>query len=236
MGTIGKAFKKIVFAIVKPPHVPASYSQAGEDAVLQFLFYDKHNIPVTYLDIGTNIPDHNNNTYLFYKKKSRGVCVEANKAMIPAIKALRPEDKILNVGVAVGEATEADFYIFDADGINTFDKEEAEYRSSSGRHRLLEVVKVPLININDLIAQNFDRYPDLLSLDIEGLDLAVLKSLDFEKYPIPVICVETCEYSENHIRPKDPSFAEFMLSKDYFIYADTYINTIFVNKSWFHKV
>ena len=75
----------------------------------------------------------------------------------------------------------------------------------------------------------------MLSLDIEGLDLEVLKSLDFEKYPIPVICVETCTYSENHIRPKDKTILEFVMSKGYEVYADTYINTIFVNKAWFYK-
>ena len=93
-----------------------------------------------------------------------------------------------------------------------------------------------MVNINTLIAENFDDYPDLLSIDIEGLDLAVLKSLDYEKYPLPVICVETCTYSENHIRPKDPTIADFLSGKGYEVYADTYINTIFVNKKWFYKL
>jgi len=97
------------------------------------------------------------------------------------------------------------------------------------------VVKVPLININKIIKENFTAFPDFLSIDIEGLDLDVLKSLDFDQFPIPVICVETCTYSEDHIRPKDYSIAEFVISKGYEVYADTYINTIFVNKDWFYK-
>lgn len=228
--------RQSVYSLINPPYVPASYSQAGEDGVVGFLFMDKGISKISYLEIGTNIPDSGNNTYLFYKNGSRGVCVEADKTLIPLIKKIRPEDKVLNIGVAVSEQKEADFYIFDIKGINTFDKEEAEKRAASGANKILEVVSVPLININQLIKENFQTIPDFLSLDIEGLDLDVLKSLDFEKYPIPVLCVETCLYSENNIRPKDYAIIEFVLSKGYEVYADTYINTIFVNKEWFYKL
>jgi FkbM family methyltransferase len=227
--------KKATYSIIPPPYVPPSYSQAGEDAILRFLFNDKGMTRISYLDVGTNIPNHVNNTYLFYSTGSRGVCVEADKTLIPEIARVRPGDKIVNMGVSTGNADVADFYIFDASGINTFDKEEAQKRAASGKFKLTATVKVQLVDINTLIRDQFDKYPDLLSLDIEGLDLSVLKTLDFERYPIPVICVETCQYSETHIRPKDPTIAAFVCAKGYEIYADTYINTIFVNKSWFYS-
>lgn len=220
--------------VVIRENVYNTYSQAGEDAVLAFLFADKKLETVSYLDIGTNAPAYCNNTYLLYQKGSRGVCVEADKTLISEIERIRPLDKVINAGVAVGNESEADFYIFDVKGLNTFDKEEAEKRQSRGTFKITEVVKVPLVSINSIVKEHFASYPDFLSIDIEGLDLDVLKSLDYEQYPIPVICVETCTYSENHIRPKDHSIAEFVLSKGYEVYADTYINTIFVNKSWFY--
>ena len=213
-----------------------TFSQAGEDAIVLFLSGDKKMDSISYLDIGTNIPDAGNNTYLFYKRGNRGVCVEADKTLLPRIQKVRPLDTIIHAGVAVSDETEADFYIFDIKGLNTFDKVEAEKKLASGRHKLIQLVKVPLIGINQIIRENFSPYPDFLSIDIEGLDLEVLKSLDFTKYPIPIICVETCTYSENHIRPKDGSIALFMNSKGYEVYADTYINTIFVHKDWFYKL
>ena len=236
MQRLKNGIKKLVYNIVPVPYVPASYSQAGEDAILRFLFQDFGIKKIEYLDLGTNIPDHGNNTYLFYRNNSRGVCVEADGSLIDTIKTTRPGDKVINAGVSVSTEKEADFYIFNEASINTFDKKEAEYRSSFGNYKIVQVVKVPLININDLIKNNFKTYPDLLSVDIEGLDLAVLQSLNYANYPIPVICVETCTYSENHIRPKDHSIAEFMITKGYEVYADTYINTIFVNKKWFYKI
>ena len=226
--------RQVVYSIILPPRLPQSYSQAGEDAILRFLFADKKIDKISYLDLGTNLPDHFNNTYLFYKNGSRGICVEADKSLIPKIKKIRPEDKTLNVGVSIEGEKESNFYIFDVKGLSTFDKEEAERRKALGTLRLTEVVKVKLLDINTIIKNNFDTYPDFLSIDIEGLDLPVLKTLDFEKYPIPVICAETCIYNDHHIKPKDKSIIEFMLTKGYEIYADTYINTIFVNKEWFY--
>src|SRR6185436_1936230 len=108
-----------------------SYSQAGEDAVLLFLMKDKKMSTFSYLDIGANMPDFGNNTYLFYTMGKRGVCVEADKTLLPRLKSLRPEDTIVHAGVAVGEEKEALFYIFNNKHLNTFDKEEAEKRSLS---------------------------------------------------------------------------------------------------------
>jgi FkbM family methyltransferase len=229
-----RIIKQAVYSIVPPPYVPASYSQAGEDAILRFLFADKKMERISYLDVGTNVPDTGNNTYLFYRNGSRGVCVEADKTLIPEIARIRPGDKILNVGVSTDGSGEAEFYVFECKGISTFDKAEAERRAASGSYRMTEIAKVKLADINCILRDNFDSVPDLLSLDIEGLDMPVLRSLDFEKYPIPVVCVETCTYSETHLRPKDPSIAKFMLTQGYEVYADTYINTIFVRRTWFH--
>jgi|SRR5689334_8095682 FkbM family methyltransferase len=231
--TLKRLIRNTLYRAVPPPYVPASYSQAGEDAVLRFLFADRHVQRISYLDIGTNAPDFGNNTYLFYRGGSRGVCVEADRTLIPAIERARPEDKILNVGVAVGDQTEAVLHVFDVNGLNTFDADEAKRRAASGKYKVTDTVRVKLVEINSIIRENFARPPDLLSIDIEGLDLPVLKTLDFDRYPIPVICVETCRYSENHVRPKDPAIAAFMATKGYDVYADTYINTIFVRRAWF---
>jgi FkbM family methyltransferase len=224
--------RNIIFP--RPVIINNSYSQAGEDVVLSFLFTDKKMSKVSYLDIGTNLPDECNNTYLLYKSGNRGVCVEADKTLIPIIQKVRPYDKIINVGVTVSDHNEAEFHIFDMSAINTFDKDEAERRVAHGTYKIKEVVKVPLKKINKIIEENFITFPDFLSIDIEGLDLEVLKSLDFDQFPIPVICVETCTYSESHVRPKDYSIVEFVTSKGYEVYADTYINTIFVNRNWFY--
>lgn len=212
-----------------------SYSQAGEDAIIRYLFNDYGIKQIKYLDLGSNIPDFGNNTFWFYINNSQGVCVEADYNLYKKIKKIRHKDKVINAGVSISDDKKATFYIFNEPALNTFDKEEAYNRTMSGKYRILKEVEVDLVNINSLISDNFQTYPDFISIDIEGLDLDVLKSLDFNNFPIPVFCVETCVYSETHIRPKNSLIIDFMKSKGYFIYADTYINTIFVNNEWFMK-
>lgn len=230
--------KKVVFKLLKVQTkvVYNTYAQSGEDVIMKFIFDQKGVNKPTYLELGVCNPDHNNNTYLFYLNGSRGVCVEADETFIPAIKSLRNEDVVLNIGVGDGSTNEADFFIFNEKGLNTFDKDEVDLRLEKGTFKIDKIVKIPFKTVNEIIKENFSGYPDLLSIDIEGLDLAVLKSLNYKEFPIPVICAETCCYSETHIRPKNKLIEEFMLTVGYEVYADTYINTIFVNKKWFEKV
>ncbi|MFM7855629.1 MAG: FkbM family methyltransferase, partial [Flammeovirgaceae bacterium] len=183
--------KKIIFKFLKIPtnYIYNSYSQAGEDCILYFLFQDKKIESISYLDIGTNVPNFGNNTYLFYTRGSKGVCVEADLTLISEINKVRPKDVVLNLGVSVLNKHEATFYIFDEPSINTFDEEEANKRERFGTYKIVDRRIVKLVMINQIIKENFSSYPDLLSLDVESLDFEVLKSLDWDSYPIPVLCV-----------------------------------------------
>jgi FkbM family methyltransferase len=227
---IFKLLKKIKFLLTR-----TSFSQAGEDAIVRYLFDDYGLSNISYLDLGTNTPDYGNNTYWFYLNNSNGVCVEADYTLIKKIKKIRPKDTILNFGISTSSEKENYFYIFNQSDLNTFNELDAVEKSKSGRYKLLEKRLVKLKTINEIIQIYCPKCPDFLSIDIEGLDLDVLKSLDFDKYPIKVICAETCSYSESHIRKKNNDIIEFMISKNYEVYADTYINTIFVNKNWFYS-
>lgn len=228
--------KKIVYGLIPPPYVNESFSQAGEDCCMDFLFTELGMHRPSYLELGVCNPIIGSNTYRFYKKGARGVLVEADQTLIETIQKHRPMDTIIHSGITSGEKNEADFYIFDCKGYNTFVKEEAEYREKNSTNKIIRVEKVKLKSINDVIKNHFQGYPDLLSIDIEGLDYEVLKSLDYNKFPIPVICAETCTFSETHIKPKNKSIESLMTTKGYFVYADTYVNTIFVNQLWFNTV
>ena len=211
-----------------------TYAQCGEDIVVRFLFNSMGIYRPSYLELGTYHPILGNNTFLFYRYGSRGVCVEADRNLIREIRRYRVEDKILNIGVATGDAQSADFYIFNEPSLNTFSRDEAMERERNGSYKVLAVENVILQSITQIIKENFDSFPDFLSIDIESLDLEVIRTLDFSLHPIPIICVETCTYSENHIKHRNPEIQEYFKSQDYFAYADTYINTIFVNKRWFY--
>jgi len=225
-----RALRRLLDGVV--PRV--SYSQAGEDVIVDVLFSDIGILCPTYLELGTNDPKMGNNTYKFYRKGAHGVLVEAAPSLIPIIRRTRPKDKILNVGVGVKSGESLCFIEFACSGMNTFDEGEAKIRTENG-HKVKQKTMVPILSINDILAQNFKQTPHFLSIDVEGMDLMVLKNLDWNKYPIPVVCVETCLFSNTHIRGQDKEIPAYMESIGYFIYANTYINTIFVNTSWFEN-
>lgn len=216
-----------------------SYAQAGEDRVLKFLFSSMGLNKISYLEIGTNNPIDINNTYLFYLGGSRGVCIEPNPTLIPKIKKYRPEDICLNVGISQnGVEGEIDFYIFDdADvekGLSTFSKQEAENVQNTTHIKIAEVKKIPVTPLNLVLAKYFsDKAPDLISIDVEGLDLEILQTIDFANYSPVAICVETVNFTVSHKKIKNTDIINFMETQGYFVYADTGINTIFADKSLF---
>jgi FkbM family methyltransferase len=238
--TVKEYVRAGIYKIIKPPaksgneiYRKSFYSQAGEDIILMYLFNSVGISTPAYLDIGANHPVSGSNTYIFYEAGSTGVCVEADPSLFAELSKVRKNDKCLNVGVTFDDRREADFYVFPLAGLNTLSKEEAEYREKHGSYKVESIIKIPLKTINEVIEENFDKTPDLISIDIEGIDLDVLKSLDFDKYRPLAICVETITYSENRKERKITEILDFVTSKGYFVYADTHINTIFVNQEKF---
>ncbi len=207
-----------------------SFAQDGEDLVLYSLLYHVLELEKpSYLDIGAGDPVLGNNTYAFYGLGSRGVLVEPNPTLTDALKRVRPEDVVVNAGVGVTDAAEADYYVIrDQWPLNTFSREEVDaLRKKSNVDPVERVIKMPLIQINRLIKDHFGKAPDLLSIDIEGMDLAVLASMDFHAYRPAAICAET---KKNPWESHDSGpIARLLRSKHYAACAGSLYNTIFVD-------
>jgi FkbM family methyltransferase len=212
-----------------PSGATPSYSQSGEDAICMMIFnYLKIEHP-TYLDVGAWHPQALNNTYLFYTQGSRGVLVEPNLALIPELKTARPGDTVLNVGVGITEQKEADYYCMTNEALNTFDKAEAENRAAVSEFKIEKVVKMPLVPINTLIEEHFHgKVPDFLSIDVEGLDVPIMKTLDFQRFRPKLICAETLVPFTFRMNPE---MTEFLSQQGYEARAMTFPNTLYVDRS-----
>ncbi len=204
-----------------------SHAQCGEDLLIQYVFNSLGIRKISYLDIGAHHPSYLSNTYYFYLKGHRGVCVEPDPALMQQFASERPGDCLLNIGIGSEEAT-ADFYVMSRPTLNTFSKAEAERFASYGKQSIERVLPVRIRNINTVIAEEFGNAPNLISLDVEGMDLDILQSIDFERFAPDVLCVETLTYTEDQSERKITEIIEFMQSRGYFAYADTYVNSIFV--------
>jgi FkbM family methyltransferase len=207
-----------------------SYSQSGEDMLVDFIFRTvKINSP-SYLDIGAYHPIRLSNTYRFYKRGCQGVCVEPDPDLYKQLKRKRPRDTCINVGIGTTQKKAANFYVMTSRTLNTFSREEAERYQGFGTQRIVKTIQVPLIPINDIVKQYFDPYPHFISLDVEGVESDIVKSFDFSSYRPLVFCVETITYAEDNSGQKLSCILDYMHENGYMTFADTYINTIFVEK------
>lgn len=220
------------------PQAQLGYSQFGEDLIMAHLFRQADIMQPTYLDIGANEPRYISNTYFFYTRGSKGVLIEPNPYLAKKLHKVRPNDVVLQTGIGLSETKEADFYLFPnyANGLSTFSEREAKHwetvgMKGMGKIPVDKVIKVPLTPVNALVEKYFSSGgPNFISLDVEGLDLEILQSFDFNRFRPDVFCVETVGYDENQRPFKIDAILDFMLSAGYKIYADTWVNTIFCRK------
>ena len=212
-----------------------SFSQCGEDRIILFLLQTLGIKQPTYLDIGANDPIEGNNTYLFFLLGSTGICVEPDPDLFDALIAKRPSDQCLNIGINPEGEGLADFYIFPNPykGWNTFSKEEALNRENQSNVKPTMVSQITMQSINKVMEERLGNAPDILSIDIEGLDSAVLRSIDFKKFKPIIICAETVKFDVGNKGEKDSEIRMYLESNGYFVYADTWVNTIFCLKSYF---
>lgn len=208
-----------------------SYSQSGEDIIIEYLFRLRNIDKPVCLDIGAYHPVVSNNTYKFFLKGSKVVNIDANPAAIEKFDETRPGDTNLNIGIGA-DTGEFDFYIMEDVSLNTFSLEQKVSLEKMG-NRLREVKKIKMVPVNHVLKEYFGNIaPDLISIDAEGVDFDIVKSFDFNEYAPKVICIETINYTADGTGIKRFSLCEYIEAAGYFEYANTNINSIFVNKAW----
>jgi FkbM family methyltransferase len=204
-----------------------TYAQFGEDLIILNLFHMLGVAHPTYLDVGAHHPFNICNTALLHIRGSRGINVDANPHLIEAFREHRSEDININVGVGP-ERGELDFhFIDDWSGRNTFKRELAEeFVHEHPDFRIQKVQKVPVVTLNDIVAEHASgRFPDFLSLDVEGMDYEILRSASFDEARPTVICVEADIDTQVD---QGARLVELLNGRGYSVYTRTAGNLIFV--------
>lgn len=214
-----------------------SYAQCGEDMIVDHLLMWVGLNSISYLDIGAHHPTLFSNTYHFYRKGNRGVLIEPDEDLCKTLREKRPADKVLNLAVGVSGNNTINMYVMTSKTLNTLDKAQAEALQAAGRERIEDVRNVRQQVINEILAEHFgDNKPNFVSLDIEGLDFDILQAWDFDRFRPEVFCVETLTYSQSNAERRLTEIIDLMISRRYRVYADTYVNTIFVSEeAWLNR-
>lgn len=212
-----------------PEHARLSFSQQGEDIVLFHALHEVLKIEApTYLDVGAAYPVRGSNTYLLYTTGARGVLVEPNPALAAQLRQERPHDTVIEAGIGGADRTEADYYEIKGNPmLNTFSVEQvARLQRGKTESVVGRVVKMPLLDIDRVIQEQWGRAPDLLSTDVEGLDEAIIRALDLSRFRPAVICAEA---TPTTTAGQPSSLTSYLISQGYVPRGGSMYNTIYLD-------
>lgn len=170
--------------------VYAFYSEHGQDEFIFNNFFENKKDAGVFVDIGVYDGVQNSNTYFFEKQLNwSGVCIEPSPI---AFHKLRENRKCACVNAACSNIESfAKFLIHPVGLVNVLSEFMTEgsknYYFSDGSSS--EII-VKCMKVNDIL-DSFGLYDvDFLSIDSEGAEMAILESIDFDRFNIKVIAVE----------------------------------------------
>jgi FkbM family methyltransferase len=165
----------------------SAYGQWAEDLLIGGLAPEKMGF---YIDIGAFHPMHYSNTYLLYKRGWRGIAVDPNASTGTLFRMHRPRDTFVQSGVGKTKDT-LPYYVFNHQSCNTFSEAHRDRMLARSFMRLIRTEQVTVAPLSDIVADHaHGEKVDVLNIDVEGMNLAVLESNDWTLCSPRVICVE----------------------------------------------
>ena len=204
-------------------------SQFGEEKKI-LKFFDK-NFKGNYVDLGCFHPTRLNNTFQLYKKGWRGINIDLNPLTIELFDYARPSDINICSAVSNNKKKKKLYFLGDLDSKNTLDLSHKSWLSSHFKIKKkdFKIKEVFTNTLGDILKENNLFKIDFLNIDIEGHELEVLKSLDFRKFNINVICVEIINFNKRS-KDKGKKIINILKRNKFKLVDKSEINYIFVRK------
>ena len=194
-----------------------SYAQNREDIIIDAFFDYKDN--GFYLDVGANYPVEASVTKRFYQRGWHGINFEPNVKLHGLLKADRPRDTNLCIGVGAVNS-ESSFRQYDnADGLSTFSEAEKQTLDPSYVDLKKDYVdiQVPVRTLASIAKEYLEGvHVDFLKVDVEGFEYDVLAGNDWNTLKPEVICIEA-----NHV---DQDWHPLLDSHGYSIFFNDGLN------------
>jgi FkbM family methyltransferase len=189
-------------------HFPQFFSQFGQDRYLQRHVFENKRDGV-FVDVGAYDGIAGSNTLFFEKFLGwKGVCIEADPNQFAKLTTFRSCDCV-QACIAASDGSAK--FLNVADGLTMMGGlvehyEPADLKMVTERSAA-KIVSVTTRRLDSVLAERKIAAVDYLSIDTEGSELSILKSLDFERFKVRALSVEN-----NRNAPQIP---EFMLGRGY---------------------
>lgn len=166
-----------------------NYSQDGEEVFLKYFFMGKKK--GVYVDVGAHHPIRFSNTYWAYQMGWTGINIEPNYENYLKFKYFRPFDINLNCGIS-DKNGKMKYYMFEESALNTFCKEEIKQENV-----VKQIKEIDIRRLDDIFEEYQLDVIDYLDIDVEGLELQVLKSNNWKKYkPTVILCEQKIDFEK----------------------------------------
>lgn len=205
-----------------------SFAQEGEDLILSRYFQNLSK--GFYIDIGAHHPKRLSNTYMFYKRGWNGINVDAMPGSMKAFNKYRKRDINCEIGVSDKE-DELTYFIFNEPALNTFSEEYALEWSKKPPYKIKKQVKVKTLPLSQIILTNIKKNQKIsfLSIDVEGLDLIVIESNDWELFRPEIVLIE--DHTVKDLESiNGTEIYEKMIQLDYKLISKCYYTLMFKDK------
>jgi FkbM family methyltransferase len=201
-----------------------SYSQNAEDVRLWRVFGGVER--GFYVDIGAGDPVEYSVTKLFYDRGWSGINIEPGPAF-SALAAERTRDVNLNLAVGPEEGVR-DFWVSSPhSGISTFYPSAAVDVLPEGfRYERVAVESIPAWRVLEEHAA--DRSIDFMSIDVEGAEADVIRSINFDTTRPTVLVVEAITFGRE---PSHEVWESIVLDADYLFAAFDGVNRFYVDRA-----
>jgi len=206
-----------------------SWSQEGEDLILS-RYFENLKTDGFYVDVGAHHPLRFSNTYKFYKQGWHGINIDAMPGSMDLFNRLRPRD--INLENAVSDSKQImTYYAFNEPALNGFSKELTEHRDGQANNKIIFKKDIETSTLEEILDHYMtkDQHIAFLSVDVEGLDFAVLKSNNWTKYAPELILIEICGSTLDELLNNEVTI--FLRQFGYTIYAKCVNTVIFKKKS-----
>lgn len=205
-----------------------SYSQDGEDMILSSFYEATPEYEGFYVDIGALDPFRFSNTQFFYENGWHGINIDASPNSMDKFNKFRVKDINLELGVA-NKSGEMTYYSFEEPAYNSFSEEISEQRIDSGLI-LIEKIKIKTNTINEILKKYLPKNQsiDFINIDVEGLELSILKQFDFKKYTPKYFLIEDLDYvKKDFVEYIESPIYKLLKNENYITVAKTSRTIIF---------
>ena len=183
---------------------PQFFSQFGQDRYLQQHLFEKKRDGV-FVDVGAYDGIAGSNTLFFEKFLGwRGLCIEADAIQFTRLKTFRSCDC---VQACIADRDGAARFLNVAEGLTMMgglvDHYEPTDLKMVTERSAAKIVSMATRRLDSVLNERGIGAIDYLSIDTEGSELAILKSLDFARFKIRALSVEN-----NRNTPQIPDYMQ----------------------------